>query len=187
MTVKLADVVAEMKQAVTDSASSLESRKRKIHGLAADFLVRAIARDPERGDVGILMRVHDASMLTFTYPPHLARGNLLPLDRESIAGRVVLGGRPVVENEVKSQPHKHFFERIPNARGEVRPIQKMVAAPILAADGEAVGVVEVSRVGDAATTAGEDFTERDAENLAKCCRAFAPFILRTWIRDGGDD
>lgn len=185
MAVRLADVIEQMKAAVGEASRGPWERSQKVLGLAADFMVAAIARDVERGQVGILMRIPDAPMLTFAFPPHLAEGNTLPLDQNSVAGRVFLNRAVAVENQLKREAHKDFFERIPNERGAVRPIQKMVAAPIAGTDGEPIGVAEVSRVGESLAAAGPDFTPQDAENLLKTCRAFAPFIARTWTRDRG--
>lgn len=185
MAVRLVDTIEQMKAVVADGARSPWQRSEKVLELAASFMVAAIARDPERGQVGILMRIPDAPMLTFAYPSHLSEGNTLPLDQNSVAGRVFLGRTVAIENQLKRESHKDFFERIPNERGAVRPIQKMVAAPILVSDGEAIGVAEVSRTGSTLATAGPDFTPQDAENLLKTCRAFAPFVARTWTRDRG--
>jgi hypothetical protein len=180
MALKLADVAEEMKkllQAAGESRSEILSQR--ILDMAGDFLLRALVRDPEKGAVAILMVMPADEQMTFVFPRYLARGNTLPLDQESFAGRVVLRGEVLVENRVPNEPHKEYFERIPDDRGSVRSIQKMIAAPLVA-DGRAIGVVEVSRTGTTAAEAGPDFTARDGDNLRKCCHVFAPFIARTW-------
>lgn len=180
MALKLADVVEEMKkllQSHGDARSEILSQR--ILDMAGDFLLKALVGDPEKGAVAILMVVPADEQLTFVFPRHLARGNTIPLDQDSFAGRVVLRGEVLVENRVPNEPHKEYFERIPDERGSVRSIQKMVAAPLVV-DGRAIGVVEVSRTGTTAAEAGSDFTPRDGENLRKCCHVFAPFISRTW-------
>lgn len=180
MALKLADVVQEMKRLVVASqAAPAGSAAQRIFELAGDFLLRAFGPGPEKGTVAFLMVVPQDGLLTFVYPRYLARGNTLPVDRESFAGRVVLDQRPLVENNAPDEPHKDVFERIPDEGGTVRPIQKMLAAPLVN-DGRVVGVVEVSRTGSSPAAAGPDFSPRDGENLATCCRAFAPFIARTW-------
>lgn len=180
MSLKLLDVVEEMKKLLQSAAGGpTDTVSERILEMAGDFLVKALVRDPEKGAVAILMLVPADEQLTFAFPRHLARGNTLPVDEDSFAGRVVLRGQVLVENRVPQEPHKDFFERIPDERGTVRSIQKMVAAPLVV-DGRAIGVVEVSRTGATPAEAGPDFTPRDGENLGKCCRAFAPFIARTW-------
>ncbi len=177
MALKLADVVENMKRVLARDPS--RDCSGEIMGLAADFLLKALARDLDKGRIAILKAVPDDERLTFAYPPHLARGNTLPIDRESIAGRVAILRESLAENNVPAEPHKDYFERIPDERGTVQTIQKMIAAPLVV-DGEAIGVVEVSRAGPTPEDAGPDFTARDAENLGKCCRAFAPFIAKSW-------
>jgi len=186
MAVKLADVVEEMK-AVIMAGPEYRSWERsdRILGLAAEFLLKALARDEQTGLVAILMLMPEFNQLTFAYPPHLAQGNALPVDQESFAGRVLLRQEVLIENNVPDEPHKDFFERIPDASGKIRPIQKMIAAPLLTSDRAAIGVVEVSRTGSSPAVAGPDFTPRDAENLGKCCKVFAQFIAKTWTRERG--
>lgn len=181
MAVRLRDVVEQMKTAL-GSESTPERQCDRILDLLAGFLVSALARDADRGQVAVLMVIPGQHQLTFAYPPHLSRGNVLPVDRDSFAGRVVLGKRGLIENQVPDEPHKDFFERIPARGREVRPIQKMIAAPMLDAEGEPFGVIEVSRTGSTPASAGADFTAVDAKNLEQCCRAFAPFVARTWRR-----
>ncbi len=178
MALRLADLIGEMKRVVADPVQPRQ-RSERIMAMAADFLLRALARDLEKGAVAILMRLPDSDQLTFAYPFHLAHGNTLPVDRESIAGRVVLSKKPSVENDVPNEPHRDFFERIPDTEGAVRPIQRMIAAPLVTAEGEVIGVVEICRTG----STPPDFSPQDAENLGKCCRAFTPYIARTWTEE----
>lgn len=181
---KLADVIEAMKAVMTASGQGQElQRSRQVLELAGGFLVRALARSEERGQVAILMLDPELGQLVFAYPQHLARGNFVPVDRNSIAGRVMLDAQVVLQNNLPNEPHRDFFERIPSPEGKPRPIQKMVAAPLLGQDGKPIGVVEVSRTGANLAEAGEDFTAQDGDNLLKTCRVFAPWLARTWVRE----
>ena len=91
----------------------------------------------------------------------------------------------MLQNNVPDEPHKDFFERIPDQEGEVRPIQKMIAAPLLIGEGQVVGVVEVSRTGRESAGPQANFSPQDVTNLEKSCRVFAPFIAQNWTRDRG--
>ncbi|NJL29773.1 MAG: GAF domain-containing protein [Thermoanaerobaculia bacterium] len=183
---KLADVVEKMKAVVATAVPGQEvQRSRQVLELAGGFLVGALARSEERGQVAILMLDTELGQLVFAYPHHLARGNFVPVDRNSIAGRVMLDTEVVIQNNVPNEPHRDFFERIPGPEGKPRPIQKMVAAPLLAPDGKAIGVVEVSRTGANLAEAGQDFTPQDGDNLAKTCKVLAPWFARTWVREKG--
>jgi GAF domain len=182
MAVKLKDVLAQMQAIVAAEGGDPNARAAKILELAADFLAVALAGAERNGQTAILMVDADLEQLTFAYPEHLARGNTLPIDRNSFAGQVVLQKSILLQNNVPAEPHKDFFERIPNPEGEVRAIQKMIASPLLDRDGQVIGVVEVSRTGRESSGRDADFTRRDLENLEKCCRVFAPFIAQTWAR-----
>ena len=186
MAAKLKDVIEKMKEVVTgrDRYSS-QDRSSKVLQLAGDFLASALAGEARNGQTAILMVDDDLTHLIFAYPEHLARGNALPIDKGSFAGQVVLKKAVLLENSVPREPHKDFFERIPDPSGAVRPIQKMIASPLFDKDEQVIGVIEVSRAGGENAGADANFTARDVENLEKSCRVFAPFIARTWTRERG--
>ena len=186
MAVRLKDVVEEIK-AVISAGDRYRPRDRadKVMELVGGFLSRALAGEVRNGRTAILMIDRDLGQLTFAYPEHLAQGNVLPIDRNSFAGQVVLNKEVLLENSVPREPHKDFFERIPDPSGMVRPIQKMVASPLFGRDGTVIGVVEVSRAGSENAGPEANFTSQDAKNLEISCRVFAPFIDRTWTRQRG--
>ncbi len=186
MAVRIRDVIAEM-NAVIAAGDRYEPRARssKILDLAADFLAKALAGEARNGQTAILMVDPELEHLTFVYPEHLSRGNTLPVDRNSFAGQVVLQKAVLLQNNVPDEPHKDFFERIPDATGEIRPIQKMIASPLFDRGGGVIGVVEVSRTGRDNAGQQANFTPQDVKNLEKSCRVFGPFIAQTWVRERG--
>ncbi len=186
MAVKLKDVIVEMKAVIAaGDRHEPKARSARILELAADFLDVALAGKSRNGQTAILMVDPELEQLTFAYPEHLARGNTLPVDRNSFAGQVVLQKAVLLQNNVPDEPHKDFFERIPDQAGEVRPIQKMIASPLFGKDGRVIGVVEVSRTGGESAGQEANFTPQDVTNLEKSCRVFAPFIAQTWVRGRG--
>ncbi len=183
MAVRLKDVIAEMKTVVAaGDGYEPQTRSARILNLAADFLAAALGGS-RGGQTAILMVDPDLEQLTFAYPEHLARGNTLPIDRNSFAGQVVLQKAVLRQNNVPAEPHKDFFERIPDPKGEVRPIQKMIASPLFGSQGQVIGVVEVSRTGRESAGQEANFTPQDVSNLEKSCRVFSPFIAQTWVRE----
>jgi hypothetical protein len=150
--------------------------------LFAAFLVQTVTRNSGRGQASFLRVTSPGEEFAFAYPPELVGGNRLPVLDSSIAGRVVIGGRTIVENSVPQQSHFGFYERVPNPRGEVRTIQKMIAAPIPGTDSVPIGVVEVSLTGATPDEAGPDFTEEDGFRLETYCEVFAPFFQKIWAR-----
>ena len=185
MAVRIRDVIEEMKRVVAAGDYEPRAKSNKILHLAADFLATALAGEARNGQTAILMVDSELEHLTFAYPEHLARGNTLPVDRNSFAGQVVLQKAVLLQNNVPDEPHKDFFERIPDPEGEVRPIQKMIASPLFDRSGEVIGVVEVSRTGRESVGQQANFTTQDVKNLEKSCRVFGPFIAQTWVRERG--
>ena len=184
MALKIADVMQEMKAVLANQQKPPLHRFYDTLGLAAGFLRPALGRTGDKSTAAILMLDAEYERLSFAFPRHLASGNYMPSDPDSIAGRVVREKRGMVFNKVAEEPHKDFFERIPDDQGSVRPIQKMIAAPFLDKEGNVFGVVEVNRTGADRTDAGPDFLPTDAQNLEKCCKAFAPFVMHSWSTAG---
>jgi len=151
--------------------------------LFATFLVRSVARGSTKGQASLLKVTQPGEEFAFAHPPELVGGgNRLPILDSSIAGRVVIRGATVIENNVPEQSHFGFYERVPNPSGEVRTIQKMVAAPIPGLDSVPIGVVEVSLTGSSLEDAGPDFTDEDGFRLETYCQVFAPFLQKIWAR-----
>ncbi|MDA8020039.1 MAG: GAF domain-containing protein [Thermoanaerobaculia bacterium] len=184
MALKIADVMQEMKAVLADQKKPPLHRFHDTLNLAAGFLRPALGRTGEKSTAAVLMLDAEHSRLSFAYPRHLASGNYMPSDPDSIAGRVAQEKKSMVFNKVAEEPHKDFFERIPDDQGSVRPIQKMIAAPLLDKEGNVFGVVEVNRTGNDLVDAGPDFSSSDAQNLEKCCKAFAPFVMHAWAAAG---
>lgn len=184
MALKIAEVMQEMKAVLADQQKPPLHRFHDTLTLAAGFLKPALGRTAEKSTAAFLMLDAESERLSFAYPRHLASGNYLPSDPDSIAGRVVKEKKGLVFNKVAEEPHKDFFERIPDDQGSVRPIQKMIAAPLLDREGNVFGVVEVNRTGSDLNDAGPDFLPTDAQNLEKCCKAFAPFVMHAWANAG---
>lgn len=179
---RLADVAAQIKTVLVDGTSSLEARFEKSLVLAADFICQGIGRTGNKSIGAVLMVEEEEGRrhMIFAYPPHLSTGNYLPVNGDSIAGRVVQGKNSLIVNNVKEESHQGVFELIPDPGGNVRAIQKMIASPLLDGEGNVFAVMEVSRTGGSPQDAGPDFTPQDISNLEACCRAFAPYIHRIW-------
>ena len=177
---KLTDVVEAMKQTLREASPA--HRFDKVLSLAMDFLVEALTGDPSKGQAAVLMVLPEDQQLAFTYPTHLAGGNMIPIDRDSFAGRAVLEKTVLIENNAAKEEHRDVFERIPGPDGQARTIQKMLAAPFFDQQGNVLGIIEISRTGNTPADAGPDFSPKDGENLTKSCRIFAPFIAHTWAQ-----
>lgn len=130
-------------------------------------------------EVAILLVRDQGLMLGFAYPFTFYgdQKNLFPVNASSIAGEVLRTRKGRIDNHVSQIQHLDIYERI-NQRGQ-RPlkIQKMISAPLLTPQGEAVGVIQVSRKGKSLEEAGPNFTLRDLSNLTELSNWLAPRIL----------
>ena len=178
---KLEDVVDKVR-GIADSKIDDKERFHAVLDILADYFVEAMVRDEARGQAAVLMVVRGGRQLAFAHPKHLVSGNCFPMNKKSIAGRTVLDKRAIIENQVASEEHHGFYERVPNPDGEVRPIQKMISCPMIGPDG-VIGVIQVSRTGEDITDAGLDFSEDDSQRLEKLCKIFAPVVAKTWTRE----
>lgn len=131
-------------------------------------------------EVGILLVKDQDQLLRFAYPLELYRGkvNLFPIAAPSVAGWVVQGKRGALYNDMTMIPHLRIYERIRLASESARPVQKMLAAPLLDPDGHAVGVLEVCRKAPTLQEAGPDFSELDLLKLTDFGRALAVYLVR---------
>ena len=136
-------------------------------------------------EVGILRL--DRQNLIFAYPAKLHNVGSIPLNTSgSVAARTANTKRAEVINNFAQIKHTSIFEAVelgphkpsqlamPGQHAEKHVIQKLISAPVLGPAGT-VGVIQVSRKGTSAPTAGLDFTPADlqklvaiANSLAKC-------------------
>jgi hypothetical protein len=113
-------------------------------------------------EVGILGLSTKWRHLYFLAPEALKNVGFIPLTSNSaLAARTARESRPEIDNTFANARHASVFEGVktaPGATGEA--IQKIMSAPILAG-GIVIGVIQISRKGSNAATAGPDFTPGD--------------------------
>lgn len=138
----------------------------------AKALSRVFGVDPD--EVAILALNPKDKTLQFVIPEKLAIVGTIPLtSNAALASRTVRDRRPELVNNFSTSRHATVFEGVPLGRDPAELIQKIMSAPIL--DGAQVrGVVQISRKGRSATSAGSDFTQKDLHALA----ALSPTLER---------
>jgi GAF domain len=117
-------------------------------------------------EVGLLQT--SGSLLKFLYPPELKETGAIPLSSSAVAASTARGRRADIFNSFTRIKHSSVFELVKlGADDGLDPeaIQKLMSAPILSPRGEVIGVIQVSRKGQSAATAGPDFTADDLERL----------------------
>ena len=132
-------------------------------------------------EVGIL-RIEKQN-LVFCYPTKLHNVGSIPLNTStSVAVRTANSRRAEVINNFAQIKHTSIFEavQLSGSSGQIgeagdkhlHVIQKLMSAPVVSATGT-LGVIQVSRKGTAAPSAGPDFTPADLQKLVAAATSLA--------------
>src|SRR3977135_1478496 len=96
--------------------------------------------------------------LHFLVPEALKKVGFVPLSSNSaLAARTARDSRPEIENNFSAARHATVLAGVKITAKAAEAIQKMISAPILL-DGKVIGVIQISRKGATAASAGPDFT-----------------------------
>ena len=116
--------------------------------------------------------------LHFLVPEALKNVGFIPLSSTSaLAARTVRESRPEIDNNFSAARHAIIFENIKLNGLEQELIQKIISAPILF-DGRVIGVIQISRKGRTAGSAGPDFTAEHLGNLLALCKPLGKLVHR---------
>ena len=123
--------------------------------------------------------------LRFIFPPELRSAGVLPLTGSAVAARTAATRTPLLSNSFLRVKHVSLFEavKLGVAAEEDRsmdqmPIQKIMSVPVTRSGGEVMGVVQVSRKGLDAPSAGADFSGEDLKLLEQAAEVLSrmPFL-----------
>lgn len=132
----------------------------------------------ESDEVAILLTDKDNMVMSFAYPQHLVNAGMIPVSSpDAFAARVFKMNRGMIENNFNQMKHLHLFEYIKGPGEKVRRIWKMMSTIIGVGDVK-FGIIELSRKGDSADDAGEDFTPENLEFLEASIREIAPYLRK---------
>src|SRR5260370_19826618 len=149
------NLVSEMERIATAVGADREAPQISLATVA-----EKIARNfgVKNDEVAILAVSNRWRHLHFLVPEALKNVGFIPLSSNSaLAARTARDSRPEIENNFTSARHATVFEGVKITSEAVESIQKILSAPILA-EGKVVGVIQISRKGSSAATAGPDFT-----------------------------
>ena len=106
-------------------------------------------------------------MLHFLYPAELTTAGAIPLSSSAVAARTAQTKLAELFNSFTQVKHFSVFElvKLGNTGLDDQVIQKLMSAPVLATDGEVIGVIQVSRKAPRPAAAGPDFTPDDLRKL----------------------
>lgn len=144
----------------------------------ADLVARGAAETLGRqsDEIGILVVGSDGKYLRFAAPRKLCDLGTIPTTkRDSIAVSVFTRKVPEANNNVPLARHVAFFESV-KVNERVLPIMKMITVPILA-DGQVVGVAQVSKKGDNLMEAGPDFSAADVRKVTEYFDSKGAFLI----------
>lgn len=147
-----------------DVAERIVKRASRVFGVKND-------------EVAIMMLRSDGRQLRFVAPKQFANVAMIPVTKkDAIAVGTLNRKSGEVFNNVPTVRHITLFESI-RLKERAAPIQKMVSVPI-AADGQVVGVAQISRKGETPAAAGADFTAEDARRAEEFFSQVGPYLVR---------
>jgi hypothetical protein len=160
-------------------ADALSGTADSTSPLAWSSVAERIAKNlgVKTDEVGILALSTKWRHLYFLAPEALKNVGFIPLSSNSaLAARTARESRPEIDNSFANARHVTVFEGVKTVAGEPgEAIQKIMSAPILAAD-KVVGVIQISRKGSNAATAGADFTPGDLGKLLALSKPLAKLL-----------
>jgi hypothetical protein len=129
-----------------------------------------------RPDEIALLKV-DKTTLRFLYPPGLRTAGSIPLTSPAVAARTATTRSSLLSNNFARVKHVRIFEDVKTGitsdAPDRMPIQKLMSAPVLGSEREVLGVVQISRKGFDAGSAGADFTGEDLKTLEQAAGVIA--------------
>ncbi|NMB98813.1 MAG: hypothetical protein GYA35_00860 [Thermoanaerobaculaceae bacterium] len=154
------------------SRDSLKSAGRIISKFVSESL------KVKQDEIAILLLTSTQSTLKFIWPSPLFDSNAaLPANYQSaFASSVLKTLKGKVDNKVAESKHLKFFENVKGLETSGIPIQKMIGVPLIY-EGKGIGVLEVSRKGRTAETAGPNFTADDGQKLVAIAKEFVPIVV----------
>lgn len=149
-----------------------------------DRVCAEIARSLQVQPDGVALLRLQKDMLTFLFPSRLRTAGTIPLSSPAVAARTASTRTTMLSNNFVRVRHASVFEGIKlSDSGEAdtpAPIQKLMSVPIFNQDRKVAGVIQVSRKGGDAATAGPDFTHADLHHLEDAAAMIAKL---PWMQD----
>ena len=161
----------------------LEKQAAPLTPEALESVAGAVAKlaGVQPDEVAILELRNGSKTLAFVLPEKLRAVGSIPLtSANSLAARTARERRSDVVNNFAQSRHSSVFEGVPLGRPQGVCIQKLVSAPIVRAE-QVVGVVQISRKGEAAVDCGPDFKPSDLKLLQGLNDLLARFLALSQI------
>jgi len=122
----------------------------------------------------------NGSLLNFLYPAALRTAGAIPLSSSAVAARTAQTKQAELFNGFAQVKHFSVFElvKLGDTGLDDQVIQKLMSAPVLAENGEVIGVIQVSRKAPRLAAAGPDFTPDDLRKLESVARLVGTLMAK---------
>ena len=169
-----ASLVSELERLASALRSDGVSSAQVSLPLIAERIAKALG--VKMDEVAILGVSHRWRHLYFLVPQALKNVGFIPLSSTSaLAARTVRDSRAEMDNNFCAARHATVFEGVKASTTSGGVIQKIMSAPILC-DDKVVGVIQISRKGDTAASAGPDFTTEELTSVLAVCRPLGKLL-----------
>ena len=168
------NLVSEMERI----ASSLGTERGDESQISLSSVAEKIAKNlgARNDEVAILALSIRWRHLHFLVPEALKKVGFIPLSSNSaLAARTARDSRPEIENNFAAAKHATVFEGVKITGEAAEAIHKMISAPILL-DGKVIGVIQITRKGPNAASAGPDFTADDLGKILALCKPLGKLL-----------
>ncbi len=114
--------------------------------------------------------------LYFLAPAELKNVGFVPLSSNSaLAARTARDNKAEIVNNFAAVRHASVFEGVKIGAESGEAIQKIISAPIQS-EGRVVGIMQVSRKGASAMSAGPDFTADELAKIVALCKPLGKLL-----------
>ena len=116
--------------------------------------------------------------LYFLVPEALSKVGHIPLSSTTaLAARTAREKKAEIDNEFAASRHASVFEGVKIGAESAEVIQKILSVPIQA-DGQVVGIIQISRKGPSVRNSGPDFTAADLVHVQALCIPLGKILAR---------
>lgn len=132
-----------------------------------ESICACVAKIFQVGKTEVALLELSGRLLNFLYPAELKTAGAIPLSSSAVAARTAQTKQAELFNGFTQVKHFSVFElvKLGNTGLDEQVIQKLMSAPVLASNGEVIGVIQVSRKAARPAAAGPDFTTDDLRKL----------------------
>lgn len=137
----------------------------------ADRVCAEIARLLHVQNTEVALLRAEKAVLKFLFPVELRSAGSIPFTSSAVAARTAVTKTSVLSNTFLKVKHASLFETVKLHPGEASnphepaPIQKLMSVPVQDAEGNILGVIQISRKGSDPAAVGPDFTMDDLRQL----------------------